>query len=86
MNLFENTIFINLEKRKDRLKHVLNEFKKLNIKGERFNAIQSRYGAIGCSLSHIECLEIANKVAGFSTTKLGAGDSMPTLNDINLKV
>ena len=33
-----------------------------------------------------ECLEIANKVAGLSTTKLGAGDSMPTLNDINLKV
>ncbi len=33
-----------------------------------------------------ECLEIANKVAGFSTTRLGAGDSMPTLKDINLKV
>ena len=33
-----------------------------------------------------ECLDIANKVAGFSTTKLGAGDSMPTLKDINLKV
>ena len=33
-----------------------------------------------------ECLEIANKVAGLSTTKLGAGDSMPTLKDINLKV
>ena len=33
-----------------------------------------------------ECLEIANKVAGFSTTKLGAGDSMPNLKDINLKV
>tara|TARA_B100000963_G_scaffold357510_1_gene379914 strand:+ start:1415 stop:2320 length:906 start_codon:yes stop_codon:yes gene_type:complete len=33
-----------------------------------------------------ECLEIANKVAGHSTTKLGAGDSMPTIEDINLKV
>ena len=33
-----------------------------------------------------ECLEIANKVAGLSTTKLGAGDSMPTLEEINLKV
>ena len=33
-----------------------------------------------------ECLEMANKVAGFSTTRLGAGDSMPTLKDINLKV
>ena len=30
-----------------------------------------------------ECLEIANKVAGLSTTKLGAGDSMPTFEDIN---
>ena len=33
-----------------------------------------------------ERLEIANKVAGLSTTKLGAGDSMPTLKDISLKV
>ena len=33
-----------------------------------------------------ECLNIANKVAGLSTTKLGAGDSMPTLEDISLKV
>ncbi len=33
-----------------------------------------------------ECLEIANKVAGISTTKLGAGDSMPVLKDINLTV
>ena len=30
-----------------------------------------------------ECLEFANKVAGLSTTKLGAGDSMPTLNELN---
>jgi ribokinase len=29
-----------------------------------------------------ECLEIANKVAGLSTTKLGAGDGMPYLKDI----
>ena len=29
-----------------------------------------------------ECLELANKVAGISTTKLGAGDSMPFLKDI----
>ena len=33
-----------------------------------------------------ECLEIANKVAGLSTTKLGAGDSMPTFKEISLKV
>ena len=31
-----------------------------------------------------ECLEIANKVAGLSTTILGAGDSMPYKDDLNL--
>ena len=29
-----------------------------------------------------ECLELANKVAGISTTKLGAGDAMPFIKDI----
>ena len=29
-----------------------------------------------------ECLELANKAAGLSTTKLGAGDAMPFLKDI----
>ena len=28
------------------------------------------------------CLELANKVAGLSTTKLGAGDAMPFISDI----
>ncbi len=30
-----------------------------------------------------ECLKLANKVAGFSTTKLGAGNSMPYKKEIN---
>ncbi len=30
-----------------------------------------------------DCLKLANKVAGVSTTKLGAGDAMPFLEDIN---
>ncbi len=30
-----------------------------------------------------ECLELANKVAGLSTTKLGAGDGMPFLKDLS---
>ena len=29
-----------------------------------------------------ECLELANKVAGISTTKLGAGDAMPFIKDL----
>ncbi|MDC1212727.1 ribokinase [Pelagibacteraceae bacterium] len=30
-----------------------------------------------------ECLELANRVAGLSTTKLGAGNSMPTLSNLD---
>ena len=33
-----------------------------------------------------ECLEFANTFAGLSTSKMGAGDSMPTLNEINLNI
>ena len=45
------------------------------------------YGGLAFGLSKEkpikECLELANKVAGISTTKLGAGDAMPFLKDIN---
>ena len=30
-----------------------------------------------------DCLKLANKIAGLSTTKLGAGDSMPTLKELD---
>ena len=49
--------------------------------GDAFN------GALAFGLSKgkpiKQCLELANKVAGISTTKLGAGDAMPFLKDIN---
>lgn len=61
MEFLKNTLFINLEERKDRLEHVQKELEKLNIVGERFNAIKIQSGAIGCSLSHIKCLEIAKE-------------------------
>ncbi|MAJ86068.1 MAG: ribokinase [Candidatus Pelagibacter sp.] len=48
--------------------------------GDAFN------GALAFSLikekSIKECLELANKVAGISTTKLGAGDAMPFIQDV----
>ena len=61
MELFKNTLYINLEHRKDRLEHVNKELLKMNINGERFNAIKTKLGAIGCTLSHIKCLEIAKE-------------------------
>ena len=49
--------------------------------GDAFN------GALAFSLFQgkkiSECLELANKVAGFSTTKLGAGDGMPFYKDLS---
>lgn len=61
MELIANTIFINLEHRTDRLEHVLKEFAKLNIQAERFNAVKTAHGNVGCSISHIKCLEIAKQ-------------------------
>ena len=40
MELFKHTLFINLEHRKDRLEHVIEEFKKMNIEAERVNAVR----------------------------------------------
>lgn len=59
--LFENTHFINLEHRIDRLYHVKSELAKINVAGTRFNAIKTTDGAIGCSMSHLKCLEMAKK-------------------------
>ena len=61
MELLKNTLFINLEHRKDRLIHVTNELKKLGVNSERFNAVKTAVGAIGCTMSHIKCLEIAKE-------------------------
>lgn len=61
MELLKNTLFINLEHRKDRLEHAIEEFKKMNIKAERVDAIKNDIGALGCSMSHIKCIEIAKK-------------------------
>lgn len=62
MDLFKYTLFINLQHRTDRLEHVLNEFKKMGIEtAERFNAIKTITGNVGCSLSHIRCIEIAKE-------------------------
>ena len=77
MNLLEHTLYINLEHREDRKWHVIaqlnaialdkepdkdskKETRKKNI--ERFPAVKSKYGAVGCTLSHIKCLEYAKSL------------------------
>ena len=61
MDLFKHTLFINLEHRKDRLEHAENEFEKLGIQAERVNAVRPASGKVGCTMSHIKCLELAKK-------------------------
>lgn len=57
MDQIDKIYFINLDYRKDRLQHILNEFKKLSILNyQRFEAIKDKNGAIGCGKSHIGVL------------------------------
>jgi glycosyl transferase family 25 len=52
--------YINLEHRTDRNHHVIDQLTKLGLpKYERFNAIQMKQGAIGCSMSHLKLLQNA---------------------------
>jgi hypothetical protein len=61
-NLFDHTFFINLENRVDRLVQVRAELIGWGINNpERFNAVSMPNGAVGCSLSHIKCLELAKE-------------------------
>jgi GR25 family glycosyltransferase involved in LPS biosynthesis len=61
MELFTHTLFINLDHRTDRLAHANAEFAKMGIQAERFSAIRAKEGAIGCTMSHIKCLELAKE-------------------------
>ena len=57
----KHTFYINLELRPDRKQHVEKQLKLLGINADRFNAIKLSNGALGCSMSHLKCLEIAKQ-------------------------
>lgn len=60
--LVQHTLFINLLERKDRLEHIQKEMKRVGISNpQRVNAIKMPMGVLGCTLSHINCLERAKK-------------------------
>ena len=62
MDKIVHTMFINLDERKDRLENVNDELKKIGINDEnitRFSAIKLKNGRIGCSMSHLKCLQTA---------------------------
>ena len=55
----KHAFYINLASRPDRKQHVESQLNTIGIKAERFNAIKLANGALGCSMSHLKCLEIA---------------------------
>lgn len=59
MNDIKNAFYINLLEREDRKTHVEKELSSIGIFAERFNAIKMDNGAIGCSMSHLKCLQLA---------------------------
>jgi len=61
MELFKHTFFINLEERTDRLENIETHLCMMGIKGERINAVKSKQGNIGCTLSHIRAIETAKQ-------------------------
>ena len=57
----KHAFYINLASRPDRKQHVESQLKTIGINAERFNAIKLPNGALGCSMSHLKCLEIAKE-------------------------
>lgn len=55
----KHAFYINLSSRPDRKQHVESQLNTIGIEAERFNAIKLPNGALGCSMSHLKCLEIA---------------------------
>jgi hypothetical protein len=59
-NILKNILYINLDHRIDRQEHLVAEMKKIGITNpERFPAVKMELGNIGCTFSHIRCLELA---------------------------
>ncbi len=59
-----NILYINLEHREDRRQMVTEEIRQLGWTPSpiRFKALKTANGAIGCTLSHIKCLEYAKQM------------------------
>jgi GR25 family glycosyltransferase involved in LPS biosynthesis len=56
-----NVVYINLDSRIDRRTHFESQFRKMGLQPQRFAAIRNADGAIGCSMSHVACMELAIK-------------------------
>lgn len=74
----QHVFYINLEVRPDRKVHIEGQLKAVGFpEVERFNAVKmpNGNGRIGCSLSHIKCLELA-KERGYSHVVICEDDTL----------
>ena len=56
----QNVFYINLESRSDRKEHVEKQLASIGLQNyQRFNAIKLENGALGCSMSHLKCIQTA---------------------------
>lgn len=58
----QHVLYINLQERVDRNEHVLAQLESIGLSApivQRFDAIKSINGALGCSASHLKCLRLA---------------------------
>ena len=60
INDISNVVYINLDSRPDRRAHIDHQLSSVGFKSfQRFKAIKTTNGAIGCTMSHLKCLEDA---------------------------
>jgi len=58
----KNIVYINLDTRPDRKTHIEEQLNSIGFKNiRRFKAIKTTNGAIGCTMSHLKCLEDARE-------------------------
>jgi hypothetical protein len=59
MNHIQQIVYINLDRRTDRRSEMEQQLRDMGLSGERFSAIQTDPGFIGCAQSHLAVLELA---------------------------
>jgi glycosyl transferase family 25 len=62
-NDIQHIFYINLKKRTDRRAHIIQQLKNvfINATPERFEAVEMNDGRVGCSMSHLRCLQLAKE-------------------------
>lgn len=61
MDKIKHIVYINLDRRTDRRSEMEEQLSTMGLSGERFSAIQTDPGVIGCAQSHLAVLELARE-------------------------